>query len=182
MPLSYTRFRRAREHTRSVFHRTAKTIDPCEPLANRRSHEGVTQRASIAHPFARDSPQAAASSAGLGCSRARLPTPRPVLRPCARLQPEMRAADECHRHDSLGHPRSVRLPLSSSFRPRRRGVPRFTARPTLRRPTRLVFGALSSPIAEHERPASDAPVASPFSPDLRAARGRGPARPRPLPA
>jgi hypothetical protein len=34
----------------------------------------------------------------------------------------------------LGHPRPARLPLSSSFRPRPRGVSRFTARPTLQRP------------------------------------------------
>lgn len=54
---SHTLFRRAREHTRSAFHRAAETIDPYEPLASRHSYAGVTRRSSIAHPFAQDSPR-----------------------------------------------------------------------------------------------------------------------------
>lgn len=112
-----TRIRRDREHNRSAFQRTARTTDPYEPLANRSSLEGVTQRSSVAHPFAqawsnRPCRRRGWAPRGLDCPVANglsTRSTRSVRDACGRWMPSTRT--------DFGHPRFVRLPRSSSVSP-----------------------------------------------------------------
>lgn len=176
---SHARFRRRREHARSAFQRAARTIDPHEPIVIRRLREGVTPRAGIAHPFARESPDCHVSwrrriLRGLDRRRASdlaVFDTTAARDACGRWMPSTRSILGTHDPSRLPRPSSK---LVVSRCPALHGASHASAIRV------LGPGASSSPNASRRRVASDAPVASPFSPDVRAARCRGPARPRSL--
>lgn len=103
-----------------------------------------TPQPSIAHPFASIPPERPRQRRDSGSFVARRLVVT-VFRQGPRSFPKMRATDRCQTYDFTEHPRFVRRPRPSSFRPWPRCGARFTALLTLRRPARAPCRGFSPP-------------------------------------